>query len=137
MDKSLKIRLAAAGGLVLIAGLMAYDWHDLIHNGQYHVKLSGAGPIVVLGCLLLLAVPDMAGPPQPGDTRYKFIAIALVALGLALGGLNVYLLDHYHPPRPLDKVPTFTPAVDPRPSVPALPAQRPPIVIPAVPQPPK
>ncbi|HEY6253757.1 MAG TPA: Imm70 family immunity protein [Candidatus Angelobacter sp.] len=83
-----KERLTYAGLFVGGIAMIADEWHQLITEHSYHPKLAMGGPILVLGGLLGCFIPIQ-------ERRYRVIAWTAIAIGLAFGGLNLYLMEHY------------------------------------------
>ncbi|MGB7925989.1 MAG: hypothetical protein WCF57_22305 [Pyrinomonadaceae bacterium] len=82
---------------LLFAGGFVYNWYLLINHGYFYLKLSGLAPFGALGGLLMIFFPSLAGPPSHLDKRSKVIVWVLIAVGLALGAINFYLMSNYRP----------------------------------------
>jgi hypothetical protein len=92
----LKGRLFGLVLFLVFVGMIAYNWYLLINEGYFYVKMSGVAPFGALGGLLIMAFPQMAGRPDPKDKkRNTLVVIVMVILGLALGGVNFYLMKTY------------------------------------------
>jgi hypothetical protein len=81
-------------GLVLIlvfAGMIYYNWHQLHQDGKYSLKLAAFGPVGVLGGIFLLLFPSMGGKPK--TTKEKIIVLVVFGIGLIAGLVNWYLMD--------------------------------------------
>jgi NhaP-type Na+/H+ or K+/H+ antiporter len=89
--RHLKARLLAVFLILLFAGLMYYNWRELLTEGKYHFKLATFGPVGVVGGFFLLLFPARAGKPQ--TAKDKLIVILVLVVGLAAGVLNLYLMD--------------------------------------------
>jgi hypothetical protein len=87
----LKARLLALAIIVLFAGLIYFNWHELKTEGQYSVKLAAFGPVGVVGGAFLLLFPAKGGRPE--TARDKVIALLVFGAGLAAGLYNWYLMD--------------------------------------------
>jgi NhaP-type Na+/H+ or K+/H+ antiporter len=87
----LKSRLLAIVIIVVFAGLMYYNWHQLQAEGKYSLKLAAFGPVGVVGGLFLLLFPGKAGKPE--TTRDKLVTLLVFAVGLLAGLCNWYLMD--------------------------------------------
>lgn len=87
----LKARLLALAIIVVFAGLIYFNWHELRTEGQYSMKLAAFGPLGVVGGVFLLLFPGKGGRPETG--KDKLIAMLVFALGLAAGLYNWYLMD--------------------------------------------
>ncbi|HBB88390.1 MAG TPA: hypothetical protein DC047_12320 [Blastocatellia bacterium] len=81
-------------GLVLILlgiGLIYFNWHQLLKDGSYSLKLAAFGPLVGVGGLFLIFFPSMGG--KPNTAKEKIIVLIVFVIGLAAGLLNWYLMD--------------------------------------------
>jgi NhaP-type Na+/H+ or K+/H+ antiporter len=87
----LKARLLAVLIIVVFAGLMYYNWHQLRTEGSYSLKLAAFGPVGVVGGLFLLLFPGKAGKPE--TTKDKLVVLLVFAVGLLAGLYNWYLMD--------------------------------------------
>ena len=87
----LKTRLLALAIIVVFAGLIYFNWHELKTEGQYSLKLAAFGPVGVVGGLFLLLFPGKGGRPE--TARDKVVALLVFAAGLAAGLYNWYLMD--------------------------------------------
>lgn len=87
----LKARLVAVGIILLFAGMIYYNWHQLNTEGSYSMKLAAFGPLGVVGGLFLLLFPGKGGKPE--TTRDKVIALLVLGVGLVAGLCNWYLMD--------------------------------------------
>lgn len=86
-----KTRLLALVLILLAIGLVYYDWHQLLKEGSYSMKLAAFGPLIGVGGLYLLLFPSMAG--KPTTTKGKLMALVVFVIGLAAGLVNWYLMD--------------------------------------------
>lgn len=86
-----KPRSLAVVIIIVSAGLLYYNWHQLTSEGRYSVKLATFGPVGVVGGFFLLLFPDKGGKPE--TTRERLIALLVFGAGLAAGLLNWYLMD--------------------------------------------
>jgi hypothetical protein len=89
--RHLKARLLAIVIIVVFAGLIYYNWHQLTSGGRYSLRVAGFGPVGVVGGLFMLLFPDKAGKPE--TTKDKLLVLLVFAVGLAAGLLNWYLMD--------------------------------------------
>lgn len=89
--RHLKARLLAIVIILVFAGLIYYNWHQLTSEGRYSLKLAAFGPLGVVGGLFLLLFPGKGGKPE--TTRDKIIALLVFGVGLAAGLINWYLMD--------------------------------------------
>ena len=81
-------------GLVIILvflGLTVYNWHQLLQEGRYSLKLAAFGPVGVIGGLFILIFPSMAG--KPTTTKQKIIVLIVFGVGMVAGLINWYLMD--------------------------------------------
>ena len=89
--RHLKARLIALLIIVVSIGLIYYNWHQLLREGRYSLKLAALGPVGIIGGLFLLIFPSMGG--KPTTTKQKVIVMAVFAIGLVAGLINWYLMD--------------------------------------------
>lgn len=87
----LKARLLAVVIIVIFAGLIYYNWQQLIAEGSYSMKLAAFGPVGIVGGLFLLFFPGKGGRPE--TKRDKVIALLVFGIGLVAGLYNWYLMD--------------------------------------------
>jgi hypothetical protein len=81
-------------GLVLILlglALVYINWRQLWAEGTYSMKLAAFGPVVSVGGIFLLIFPARAG--KPNTTGEKVTVLIVLAMGLAAGLVNWYLMD--------------------------------------------
>jgi len=86
-----KTRLLALVLILLAIGLIYYNWHQLLKEGSYSMKLAAFGPLIGVGGLYLLLFPSMAG--KPTTAKEKVMALVVFVIGLAAGLVNWYLMD--------------------------------------------
>lgn len=89
--KYLKARLFAVVIILVSAGLIYYNWHQLNSEGTYSMKLASFGPVGVVGGIFLLLFPAMGGKPE--TTKDKVIVLLVFGIGLVAGLCNWYLMD--------------------------------------------
>jgi len=89
--RHLKARLIALLIIVVSIGLIYYNWHQLLQEGRYSLKLAALGPVGIIGGLFLIIFPSMGG--KPTTTKQKVIVMAVFAIGLVAGLINWYLMD--------------------------------------------
>jgi hypothetical protein len=78
--------------LILVSvGLVYYNWHQLLGEGRYSMKLAAFGPVVGIGGFYLLLFPSMGG--KPTTAKEKIIALIVFVIGLMAGLINWYLMD--------------------------------------------
>jgi len=87
----LKARLFALVIILVFAGLMYYNWQQLIRQSTYSIRFAALGPLGVIGGFLLLVFPEKGGKPE--TTKDKVIALLLFGVGLAAGLYNWFLMD--------------------------------------------
>jgi hypothetical protein len=87
----LKARLFAVILILLSIGLVYYNWRQLWQDGSYSMKLAAFGPVVGIGGLYLLLFPSRAG--KPNTTMEKISVLLVLAIGMAAGLVNWYLMD--------------------------------------------
>ena len=89
--RHLKARLIALLLIAVSLGLIYYNWHQLLQEGRYSLKLAAFGPVGIIGGLFLLIFPSMGG--KPTTTRQKIIVMVVFAIGVVAGLINWYLMD--------------------------------------------
>lgn len=89
--QSLKSRILALVLIVLGVGLVYLNWHQLLKDGTYSMKMAAFGPLIGVGGLFLLVFPSMVG--KPNTTKEKIIVLIVFVIGLATGLINWYLMD--------------------------------------------
>jgi hypothetical protein len=87
----IKVRVFALILILVSAGLIYYNWRQLMQEGLYSMKLAAFGPVGIVGGLYLLIFPARAGKPE--TTGAKVIALLVLVVGLAAGLVNWYLMD--------------------------------------------
>jgi len=87
----LKARILALILIVVSIGLIYYNWHQLLRDGRYSMKLAAFGPVIGIGGVFLLLFPSMGG--KPTTTREKIIVLVVLVIGLVAGLINWYLMD--------------------------------------------
>ena len=87
----IKARIFASVLILICIGLVYYNWHQLLQEGRYSLKLAAFAPVGVIGGLFLLIFPSMGGKPTTG--KEKIIALIVFAVGLVAGLINWYLMD--------------------------------------------
>jgi hypothetical protein len=87
----LKARLFAVVIILISAGMIYYNWRQLIGEGSYSMKLAAFGPVGVVGGLFLLLFPGKGGRPE--TAKDKVIALLVFGAGLAAGLYNWYRMD--------------------------------------------
>jgi hypothetical protein len=87
----LKARIFA---LLLIAGSVAIiyiNWHQLLQDHTYSMKMAAFGPVIGIGGIFLLLFPSKAG--KPTTAKDKIMVFIVLAIGLVAGLINWYLMD--------------------------------------------
>lgn len=87
----LKARILALVLILVSIGLIYYNWHQLLREGTYSLKMAAFGPLILIGGLYLLIFPSRAG--KPTTTKEKIITLIVFAIGLIAGLINWYLMD--------------------------------------------
>lgn len=86
-----KARLFAVALILVSIGLIYYNWHQLLQEHEYSLKLAAFAPLCAIGGLYLLIFPSAGG--KPTTAKEKIIALIVFAIGLAAGLVNWYLMD--------------------------------------------
>jgi hypothetical protein len=89
--QSVKARILALVLILLGVGLLYFNWHQLLKDGSYSMKLAAFGPLIGVGGLFLLLFPSMGG--KPTSAKEKIILLAVFVVGLVAGLVNWYLMD--------------------------------------------
>jgi hypothetical protein len=84
-----KDRLTFAGSLVGGIAMTVYNWYQLSSEHTFFPMFALSGPVLVVGGLAGLFMPRVN---RRWDT---VIYVTVLVVGLALGGLNAYLMEHY------------------------------------------
>jgi hypothetical protein len=87
----IKARLLGFVLILLGLALVYINWRQLWTEGTYSMKLAAFGPVVGIGGLFLLLFPSRAG--KPNTTAEKGTVLIVLAIGLAAGLVNWYLMD--------------------------------------------
>ena len=61
MLSHLKVRFFGFQFFLLFAAGLVYNWYLLVNSGYYYLKLSGVAPFGIIGGLLMIVSPEMAG----------------------------------------------------------------------------
>jgi hypothetical protein len=85
------MRLFAVVLVIISAGLIYYNWQQLLQEREYSTKLAAFAPLCLIGGFYLLIFPSKAG--KPDTTGEKVLALTVFAIGLAAGLINWYLMD--------------------------------------------
>jgi hypothetical protein len=86
-----KVRLFALVIILVSAFLIYQNWHQLMSDGRYSMKLAAFAPVGIVGGLFLLLFPTKVGKPE--TTKDKIIALLVFGVGLLAGLCNWYLMD--------------------------------------------
>ena len=89
--RPLKARIFALVLILVSIGLVYYNWHQLLRDGSYSLKLAAFGPMVGVGGIFLLLFPALGGKPR--TAKEKIILLIVFVIGLAAGLVNWYLMD--------------------------------------------
>ena len=87
----LKARLFAIVLILLGAGLIYVNWHELQTEHTYSLKIAAFAPLCVVSGVFLLLFPSKAG--KPNTTGDKIIMFVVFAIGFLAGLVNLYLMD--------------------------------------------
>lgn len=87
----MKSRLFAFALILVSAGLIYYNWHQLWQEQRYSMKLAAFGPLCAIGGIFLLLFPSKGGKPE--TAKEKIIALLVFGVGLGAGLVNWYLMD--------------------------------------------
>ena len=86
-----KARIFAVMLILVSVGLIYYNWHQLLQEQHYSMKLAAFGPVCLIAGLYLLAFPSMGG--KPTSAKEKIILLIVFGIGLLAGLINWYLMD--------------------------------------------
>lgn len=86
-----KARILALALIVVSVVLVYINWRQLQHEGSYSMKMAAFGPVIGIGGVFLLLFPSLAG--KPTTAKEKIILLTVLAIGLAAGLINWYLMD--------------------------------------------
>jgi hypothetical protein len=86
-----KTRIFALLLILVSVALVYYNWHQLLGEGRYSMKLAAFGPVVGVGGLYLLLFPSMGG--KPTTAKEKIIVLIVLVIGMVAGLINWYLMD--------------------------------------------
>ena len=89
--KHLKARALAFLLIVISAGLVYFNWHRLLQEGRYSMKVAAFGPVIGVGGVFLMFFPSMVG--KPTTAKEKIIVLIVFGIGLGAGLINWYLMD--------------------------------------------
>lgn len=89
--RHVKARIFALLLILVSAGLIYYNWHQLLQEQKYSMKLAAFAPLCVIGGFFLLLFPSMAG--KPATAKEKIIVLVVLVIGLLAGLINSYLMD--------------------------------------------
>jgi CDP-diglyceride synthetase len=86
-----KARIFALVLILVGSGLVYYNWHQLLDERKYSMKLAAFAPVCVVGGFFLLIFPSMAG--KPTTAKEKVTVLVVLVIGMLAGLLNWYLMD--------------------------------------------
>jgi hypothetical protein len=89
--QSVKARILGLVLILLGIGLVYVNWHQLLKDGSYSMKMAAFGPLIGVGGLFLLLFPSMGG--KPTTAKEKIIVLVVLVVGLVAGLVNWYLMD--------------------------------------------
>ncbi len=87
----LKARIFALVLILVCIGLIYFNWHQLLQDGHYSLKLAAFAPVGVIGGIYLLLFPQHGGRPTSG--KEKILGLLVFGIGLVAGLINWYLMD--------------------------------------------
>jgi hypothetical protein len=85
------MRILALVLIVVSVGLIYFNWHQLLQEGRYSMKLAAFAPVVGIGGVHLLLFPSMGG--KPTTVKAKIIVGIVLVIGLLAGLINWFLMD--------------------------------------------
>lgn len=85
------IRLFGLGAAAVSAGLIYFNWQQLLEEHTYSFRIAGLAPIGVIMGLYILFFPTKIGRPE--TTLDKLLVILVVLIGAAAGAYNWYMMD--------------------------------------------
>src|ERR1051326_3157822 len=97
MHQHTKFRILGLIAFLFFVGGTIYNWHLLLTQGKYYLKLSGLGPIGVIMGFALIFFPSLGEKPSARNKTATVVMIILAIVGFALGCVNFYLMDNYRP----------------------------------------
>jgi hypothetical protein len=87
----LKARVFALLLIAVSVAIIYINWHYLLEDHTYSMKMAAFGPVIGIGGIFLLLFPSKAGKPTTaGD---KIVLLIVLAIGLVAGLINWYLMD--------------------------------------------
>jgi hypothetical protein len=95
MQRHKRFRILGLVLFLFFVGTIIYNWHLLITQGRYYLQASGLSPIGALFGLALLFSPSAALRAKPGNKKSVKMMLIIGIIGLVLGSINSYLMDHY------------------------------------------
>ncbi|HEY6803652.1 MAG TPA: hypothetical protein VI306_08745 [Pyrinomonadaceae bacterium] len=87
----IKARLLALLLIIIGAGLVYVNWHQLNTEHTYSMKIAAFAPLCIVGGLFLFVFPSKVG--KPTTTGDKVIVFVVFIIGLLVGLVNWYLMD--------------------------------------------
>jgi len=87
----LKARIFALLLIAVSVAIIYINWHQLLEDHTYSIKMAAFGPVIGIGGIFLLLFPAKAG--KPTTTRDKIMVLVVLAIGLVGGLINWYLMD--------------------------------------------
>jgi hypothetical protein len=86
-----KARLLALVLIIVSVVIIYINWHQLLQEHTYSMKMAAFGPLVGIGGIYLMFFPSKAGKPTPA--KEKVMVLIVFAIGLVAGLINWYLMD--------------------------------------------
>ncbi len=87
----LKARIFAIVLILVSVVLIYYNWHQLLQEHQYSMKLAAFAPLCLIGGLYLLLFPSKGGKPTTAGEKMRVLLV--FGIGLVAGLINWYLMD--------------------------------------------
>ena|SRR6267154_1816747 len=88
------------GAVAVVGGLACgwWNWHLLLTQHYFYMKLGLLGPLAVFGGLLMAWKPKWSGPITKDSTKaHKTAMFGTIALVAVVTLINVYLMETYRP----------------------------------------
>ena len=89
--KFVQVRIILLATILVLVGLVYYDWHRALHTHQYSPKLAVLGPLAITMALYVLILPTRLGTPTSANERKAVLAV--FAVGTLAGLVNLYFRD--------------------------------------------
>lgn len=86
-----KARVFALLLIAVSVAIIYINWHQLLQEHTYSMKMAAFGPVIGIGGIFLLLFPAKAG--KPTTAKDKIMVLIVLAIGLVAGLVNWYLMD--------------------------------------------